>query len=101
MSPMRERALLAGLLLLRGGCAASPERAPVAQPRPLLVLLTDFGTKDDAVGLLRGAILSIARDAEVVDLTHEVPPYDIEAGARLLEDAPSLFPLGTVFVVVV
>jgi S-adenosylmethionine hydrolase len=63
--------------------------------------MTDFGTKDDAVGLLRGVVLSIARDALVLDLTHEVPPYDIAAGARLLEDAPGVYPPGTVFVVVV
>jgi S-adenosylmethionine hydrolase len=85
----------AAALAALAGCAA-PER-----PRPLVVLLTDFGAKDDAVGLLRGAVLAVARDAEVLDLTHEVPPYDVEAGARLLEDAPGIFPPGAVFVAVV
>lgn len=81
--------------LLAPGCATH-EHA-----RPTVVLLTDFGMKDDAVALLRGAVLSVARQAQVVDLTHEVPPYDIEEGARLLEEAPGLFPPGTVFVAVV
>jgi S-adenosylmethionine hydrolase len=63
--------------------------------------MTDFGTRDDSAALLRGTILSIAREAAVVDLTHEVPPYDVEEGARLLEDAPGIFPPGTVFVAVV
>jgi S-adenosylmethionine hydrolase len=95
---MRKIALLAPLIL--AACAATPTQAP-EKSRPVVALMTDFGLRDDAVSLLRGVILSIARDAAVVDVTHEVPPYDIEAGARLLEDSPGLYPPGTVFVVVV
>jgi S-adenosylmethionine hydrolase len=84
------------------GCSAPPPvPATESRPRPIVALLTDFGTKDDAVALLRGGILSIARDATIVDLTQEVPPYDIEAGARALEDSPGIFPAGSVFVVVI
>src|SRR3954464_9097782 len=98
---MRVTYLLLALTLLVGCTSPDPVPSIEARPRPIVVLLTDFGTKDDAVALLRGGILSIARDATVVDLTHEVPPYDIEAGARVLEDSPGIFPAGTVFVVVV
>jgi S-adenosylmethionine hydrolase len=69
--------------------------------RPVVVLLTDFGTHDDSVALLRGVVMSIARDAVVVDLSHDVPPQDIAEGARLLADAPGFFPAGSVFVCVV
>jgi S-adenosylmethionine hydrolase len=102
---LSKRALVLAVAFL-AACTTPEKResapAPVAsKPRPIVVLETDFGTKDDAVALLKGVILSIARDAQVVDLTHEVPPFDIETGAQELEDAPGLFPEGTVFVVVV
>ncbi len=90
------RSLLLAALALT---ACSPD--PTPPPRPLVVLMTDFGTTDDAVGLVRGAVLAVAPDAQVLDLTHEVPAYDLEAGARLLEDAPGVYPEGTVFVAVV
>ena len=84
------------------GCSAPPERAaPPPRPRPIVVIETDFGSKDDAPALLKGVVLSIARDAQVVDLTEDVPPYDIVTGAQDLEDAPGIFPAGTVFVVVI
>jgi S-adenosylmethionine hydrolase len=85
------------------GCSAAPSRAQVApaRPRPVVVLETDFGSREDAPALLRGVILSIARDAAVVDLTNDVPPFDIETGAQDLEDAPGVFPEGSVFVVVI
>ncbi|MBI3267520.1 MAG: SAM-dependent chlorinase/fluorinase [Planctomycetes bacterium] len=90
--------MLAGL----AGCRVHRVAAPgVSASPPRVVLLTDFGTRDDSVALLRGVILSIAPDAQVLDLTHDVPPYDVEEGARLLEEAPGLYPAGTVFVAVV
>jgi S-adenosylmethionine hydrolase len=92
--------------VLLAGCSSPPEKAPQSmappvKPRPVVVLETDFGTRDDAVALLKGVVLSIAPDAQIVDLSHEIPPFDIETGAQDLEDAPGIFPEGTVFVVVV
>lgn len=66
-----------------------------------VVLLTDFGLKDDAVGIMKGVIVSIAPDVRILDLTHEVTPFDVAQGARRLKDAPRFYPPGTVFVVVV
>lgn len=86
-------------LLLLAGCASTP--SPPPPRRPVVALMTDFGLQDDAVGLLRGVVLSIAPEAQVVDLTHEVPRFDVEAGARLLAEAPGVYPPGTVFVAVV
>lgn len=97
---------LAVLALALAACGSPPpERpapaAPPARPRPVVVLETDFGSKEDAPTLLKGVVLSIARDAQIVDLTHDVPPYDIVTGAQNLEDAPGIFPRGTAFVAVV
>lgn len=68
---------------------------------PTVALLTDFGHRDACVGAMKGVILSIAAQAQICDITHDVPPQDIAAGAVLLEDAYSYFPSGTIFVAVV
>ncbi|HEX7955909.1 MAG TPA: SAM-dependent chlorinase/fluorinase [Pyrinomonadaceae bacterium] len=67
----------------------------------LVTLLTDFGTADYFVGALKGAVLAANPSARVVDITHEVPAYDIEAGAFTLRAAFETFPAGTVHVAVV
>jgi S-adenosylmethionine hydrolase len=69
--------------------------------RPIIGLVTDFGTRDHYVGALKGAILSVAPDAQVVDVLHEVAPHDVEGGAFALAAAFPAFPGGTVFVAVV
>ncbi|MBI5368525.1 MAG: SAM-dependent chlorinase/fluorinase [Planctomycetes bacterium] len=105
-APFLVTALFAFALL---GCGCPPGQSPDDVTRAAwrrlnrrpVILLTDFGARDDSVALLRGVILSIAPDAQILDLTHEVPPYDIEEGARLLEEAPGVYPAGTVFVAVV
>lgn len=68
---------------------------------PVITLLTDFGTADYFVGAVKGAILSVNRQAVIVDLTHEIPPQDIEAGAFTLLAAYKTFPAGTIHVGVV
>jgi len=67
----------------------------------IVTLLTDFGTADYFVGALKGALLAADPEARVVDITHEVPPFDIEAGAFTLRAAFETFPEGTVHVGVV
>ncbi|MFL6257454.1 MAG: S-adenosyl-l-methionine hydroxide adenosyltransferase family protein [Pyrinomonadaceae bacterium] len=67
----------------------------------IVTLLTDFGTADYFAGALRGAVLASNPEAQVVDITHEVPPYDVEAGAFTLRAAFETFPAGTVHVAVV
>lgn len=69
--------------------------------RPIVTLLTDFGTVDGFVGAIKGVILGHAPSAQVVDLTHEIPPQDIAAGARALQEAVRFFPSGTIHVAVV
>jgi S-adenosylmethionine hydrolase len=74
--------------------------APPAS-RPLLALLTDFGTRDPYVGAMKGAALSVCPDATIVDLTHEIAPHDVAEAARHLAAAAPHFPGDTAFVVVV
>lgn len=67
----------------------------------VIALCTDFGTRDAYVAQLKGAILQIHPSATLVDLTHEVPAFDIRAAATLLEASAHYFPAGTIFVAVV
>ncbi|MDT4898841.1 MAG: hypothetical protein QOH25_3918 [Acidobacteriota bacterium] len=67
----------------------------------LITLLTDFGTADYFVGAMKGVILTINRDARIVDITHDIPPQDIQAGAFTLLGAYQTFPAQTVHVAIV
>ena len=69
--------------------------------QPLITLLTDFGSRDTYVGVLKGVIAGICPEAAVVDLTHAVPPQDIRAGAFHLLVACPYFPAGSVHLAVV
>lgn len=69
--------------------------------RPVIALLTDFGLQDHYVGALKAVILSIARDATLLDITHDIPPQDIVSGALELEAVVAYLPKGTVVVGVV
>ena len=69
--------------------------------RPLIALLTDFGTQDHYAGTMKGVILGICPDATLVDITHDIPPHDVTAGALELAAAYKYFPAGTIFVAVV
>src|SRR5262245_17636953 len=70
-------------------------------PNRLITLTTDFGTADYFVGAMKGVIASIAPSARVVDITHEIPPYNILEGAFAISEAASYFPKGAIHVVVV
>ena len=67
----------------------------------VITLLTDFGTQDTFVGVMKGVIRSIAPDVTTIDLTHYVPPQDIRAGAFALKTAYAYFPPGTIHLAVV
>ena len=69
--------------------------------RPIVALLTDFGSQDHYVGAVRGAVLAACREASVVDVTHDLPPHDVMAGAFSLAAARGAFPAGTTFLAVV
>ena len=67
----------------------------------LVTLLTDFGTADYYVAAVRGTLLRLAPAARLVDLSHELPPGDVEGAADLLAAAAPTFPRGTVHLAVV
>ena len=69
--------------------------------RPVIALLTDFGTQDHYAGTMKGVMLGICPDATLVDITHDIPPHDVEAGALELAASYKYFPAGTIFVAVV
>jgi S-adenosylmethionine hydrolase len=66
-----------------------------------IALLTDFGTADYFVGAMKGAILSINDAAQIVDITHEIPPQQINSAGFTLRACYKNFPLKTIFVAVV
>jgi S-adenosylmethionine hydrolase len=68
--------------------------------RPIF-FLTDFGLADIYVGVVRAVILGIAPDARIVDLTHDVPPHDVRAGAFALLAAAQYLPDDAVVLAVV
>jgi len=77
-------------------------RAASLEPRhPLIVFMSDFGELDDAVAICKGVMKSIAPDAEIIDLTHQVTPYSISEGSRLLVRTAQYYPPGTIFVTVI
>jgi S-adenosylmethionine hydrolase len=68
---------------------------------PLITLTTDFGASSPYVAAMKGVILSLNPAAQIVDITHAIPPQDIRAGAIVLADVTSLFPAGALHVAVV
>jgi hypothetical protein len=66
-----------------------------------VTLLTDFGTVDWFVGVMKGVIAGLAPTSTIIDLTHQIPPGDIRAGAFALATSYRFFPKGTVHVAVV
>src|SRR5208283_2201069 len=88
------------LLIICAGDRATAQR-PAEKVVPTIVFMTDFGTVDDSVAIGRGVMYSIAPDARIVDLTHQVTPFSIFDGARFLYGTTPYYPAGTVFVVVV
>jgi S-adenosylmethionine hydrolase len=68
---------------------------------PIVTFTTDFGAGDGYAGAMKGVVLSLAPAAQLVDITHGVPPMDVAAGAAALTQAAPLFPPGTIHVAVV
>jgi S-adenosyl-L-methionine hydrolase (adenosine-forming) len=84
----------------QGECdAATPSGENLA--RPIITLTTDYGTGDHLVGVMKGVILSINPEVNVVDITHHVLAHDILDGAVTIAQAYSYFPPKTIHLVVV
>jgi S-adenosylmethionine hydrolase len=68
---------------------------------PIITLTTDFGLTDGYVGTMKGVILSIAPEAMLVDLSHQVPAQNVQTGAFVIYQAVPFFPPKTIHMVVV
>ena len=68
---------------------------------PLVTLLTDFGTADGYVAEMKGVILTSAPGTTILDVTHDIPAHDVDAGRLALARYWRRFPAGTVHVAVV
>src|SRR4051794_28037311 len=69
--------------------------------RPIITLLTDFGISDYFVGAMKGVMLGICPDAHLIDISHQVEPFQIRQAAWMLEQLVPCFPVGTVHLAVV
>ncbi len=68
---------------------------------PAITILSDFGSVDEYVGVMKGVMLSICPQASIVDITHQIDPQDITQAAYLIPSYFHFFPAGTVHIVVV
>lgn len=69
--------------------------------KPIITLLTDFGTEDGYVGAMKGVILSGVPDATIVDISHNIEPYNVRQAAYTLLNYAHLFPGDTIHLIVV
>ena len=67
----------------------------------IITLTTDFGESSPYVAAMKGVILSINPNAQLVDLSHSIPPQQILAGAQALAEVTPLFPAGSIHVAVI
>ena len=62
----------------------------------IITLTTDFGLKDPFVGAMKGVILGLAPDVQIVDITHDIPSYDITEASIVVHEACRYFPAGSI-----
>jgi S-adenosylmethionine hydrolase len=75
--------------------------SPARGAAPVIGLFTDYGWDDPYVAQLKGSIVTIDPDARLLDITHNVSPFNVTEGAFLLDQCAEEFPAGTIFVAVV
>ena len=96
---------LMAIALSVAGCATQSTHLDESQKKsathPTIVFMTDFGTANDAVAICKAVMIGIAPDARIMDITHQVTPYQIGEASRLLGGVTPHYPAGTVFVIVV
>jgi S-adenosyl-L-methionine hydrolase (adenosine-forming) len=74
---------------------------PEPADAPVVAFLSDYGLADEFVGVCKAVVLGVAPDARFVDLSHEVPPHDVKAGALTLVRAVQYLPAGAIVFAVV
>ncbi len=74
---------------------------PSSKQRPVITFLTDFGTSEGYVGVMKGVVLNICADVHLVDITHDIAPQQVAVAAWQLFTSYRYFPAGTIHVCVV
>ena len=69
--------------------------------KPIITLTTDFGTGDHFAAVMKGVIFGICPNATLVDISHDIQPFEITEGAFVISQAYRFFPKKTIHVVVV
>src|SRR4026208_2311237 len=69
--------------------------------RPVIALLSDFGTRDHYAGTMKGVMIGICPDVTFLDITHEITPHDVVEGTLQLAASYRFFPAGTIFLAIV
>lgn len=69
--------------------------------RPVIALLSDFGTHDHYAGTIKGVMIGICPDVTLIDITHDIAPHDVVEGALQLAASARYFPAGTIFLAIV
>lgn len=79
----------------------NPEKFRINKSERLITLTTDFGTTDVFVACMKGVILGINPKAKIVDITHDIPPFDVEKATFLIPSLVKDFPEQTIHVIIV
>ncbi|MEH0007629.1 MAG: SAM-dependent chlorinase/fluorinase [Flavobacteriales bacterium] len=66
---------------------------------PILTLSTDFGTKDHFVAALKGSLIQAIPDIKLVDITHEIAPFNVVEAAYIIRNAYASFPKKSIHLV--
>ena len=70
-------------------------------PSPIITFLSDFGTKDGYSGCVKGVIKRLAPEAEIIDITHDIPAFNIKSAAYTILNYANCFAKGTIHLAVV
>ena len=97
----RKSALFRFALLFALLVVAVVQSATAQPPLRTIAFMTDFDVKDDAVGICKAVMEGVAPGVNIIDITHQVTPFDIAEGARFLAGSAPYFAKNAVFVVVV
>lgn len=73
----------------------------MSKKRKIITLTTDFGTLDGYAGIVKGVIMGICDTVSIVDLSHDLPPWNISAAAWIIGNSYPYFPQGTIHLAVV
>ena len=66
---------------------------------PVVTLITDFGNKDYAVAAVKGAIVSTVQNPQLIDISHQIAPYNVTQAAYVLKNAYKTFPKGSIHII--